>query len=844
MKEVKFPDHRTERFKLENGLNVIVREDNSNPVVSLQAWCETGSIHEGKNLGAGVSHFVEHMLFKGTKCRKSLCIAQDVSSIGGSINAYTSFDRTVYYIDSPSDGVDKAIEILYDIVFQAVIPKEEFEPEREVIRREISMGSDDPDKVASQEMFNTCYQRHPFGLPVIGYLENFNALSHSDVIDYYKDRYVPDNIFIVISGDVCLERIRPKIQECFEKPSRESSQSIYVPQEPTQLGRRDSFVEFTNPITRLWMAWKIPSITDKDTAAIDVMAVILGQGRSSRLFRSLKEQKGLVHSINAYSYTPSHAGIFAIGAGIDSNNKHTIENEIFDVLNKIKNEGIKEEEIYKARRIALVSQLESLFTVQGQASDIGSNWAVTRNVDFTKEYIRRISLVGTDEVIDVAKRYLIEDSLSVIEVGNKKERKKEIFINTDTKKKTVNHTLSNGLKVCIEEDHRLPLVSCSAVFKAGLFADKLSGSGMTQLLSRVLLKGTKNFEADQIATRIESLGGNVYPIGGNNSLSINSDFLANDFEEGVNIVSDIIVNPIFPDHALEIEKTTLIAEIGEEIESPLNLAVKIARENMFGQHAHGYSRLGEVNDIKNYDSVSVDNFYSSYGVSMNGVISLCGAVDYETAIDKLEAFYSSLRPGEIVESMHDEPEWPIKTKEIEIGHHKEQAVVLVSYPGLCLSDADRPVMAILEEVTGGMDGLLFVRIREDLGLAYYVGMSQMLGYSRGNVMFYAGTSKEAVPKVQAELELIINSLINEKVEEEVLSRAKKSLIGKYTLGRQSYSSRSQSTALNVLYGLGDDYDEKCLQRIKEVDASDLLECAKKYFDVDHKVIVKIIPEVN
>ena len=155
------------------------------------------------------------------------------------------------------------------------------------------MGKDDADKVASQEMFNTCYQKHPFGLPVIGYLDNFNSLSHSDVVEYYKDRYVPDKIFLVISGDVSLEKIRPKIQEFFEKPSRQISQSIYVPQEPMQLGRRDSFVNFTNPITRFWMAWKIPSITDKDTAAIDVMAVILGQGRSSRLFRSLKEELGL-----------------------------------------------------------------------------------------------------------------------------------------------------------------------------------------------------------------------------------------------------------------------------------------------------------------------------------------------------------------------------------------------------------------------------------------------------------------------------------------------------------------------------------------------------------------------
>tara|TARA_B100000902_G_scaffold15531_1_gene18743 strand:+ start:12708 stop:15242 length:2535 start_codon:yes stop_codon:yes gene_type:complete len=841
MKEIKFPDLRTERFKLGNGLNVIVREDHSNPVVSLQAWCETGSIHEGKHLGTGVSHFVEHMVFKGTKHRESLCIAQDVSSIGGNINAYTSFDRTVYYIDSPANGIEKAIEILHDIVFQAIFPKKEFEPEREVIRREISMGKDDADKVASQEMFNTCYQKHPFGLPVIGYLDNFNSLSHSDVVEYYKDRYVPDNIFLVISGDVSLEKIRPKIQEFFEKPSRQISQSIYVPQEPMQLGRRDSFVNFTNPITRFWMAWKIPSITDKDTAAIDVMAVILGQGRSSRLFRSLKEELGLVHSINAYSYTPSYAGIFAIGAGIDSSNKHVVEQKVFDILNKVKNEGIDEEEIQKAKRIALVSQLESLLTVQGQASDIGSNWSVTRNVDFTKEYIKRISMVATEDVLDVAKRYLIDDTLSVVEVGNKKESSSEVFINRGIKKKIINHSLENGLKVYIEEDHRLPLMSYSTVFKAGLFADKLSGNGMTQLLSRVLLKGTKNFEADQIALKIESLGGSVLPVGGNNSLSINSEFLSNDFEEGVKIVSDITLSSIFPDRDLKIEKSTLIAEIREEIESPLSLAVKTARENLFGQHAHSYSRLGVVDDIEGCDSLSLKNFYSNYVNSRNGVISLCGAVDNKMAIDKIEEFYSGIKMGDKVDPMLCEPQWPIKTKEIEISHHKEQAVFLVAYPGLRLSDEDRSVMAIIEEIAGGMDGLLFVRIRENLGLAYYVGMSQMLGYSRGNILFYVGTSKEALPKVQVELESIIESLISEKIGEDILSRAKNSLIGKYSLSRQSYSSRSQSTALNILYGLGDDYDQKSIQQIKEVDSDNVLKCAKKYFNTESKVIVKIIP---
>ena len=418
MDNINFPNYVTDQFKLDNGLNFIIREDKSNPVVSLQAWCETGSIHEGQFLGSGVSHFVEHMLFKGTEHRESLSIAQDISSIGGNINAYTSFDRTVYYINCPSGGLTTANEILQDIVFNALIPEEEFKAEQEVIRREISMGRDDADKVASQEMFSTCYCRHPYGLPVIGYLENFNNLKRSDVQNYYLERYVTDNIFIVISGDLDLEKVKSQVSTLYGDIRRSSSSPVFIPPEPVQLGRRDSFIEYTNPITRLWMSWKIPSITDPDMPAIDIMSVILGHGKSSRLFQSLKEKKGLVHNINAYSYTPSHAGIFAIGAGVDPLNKQRAEEEVFNVLKEVKENGVSNHEVNKAKRISLVSQLDSLQTVQGQAADLGSNWAITRNVNFTQEYIRKLSLVSADDIRDAAARYFNNESLSVIEVGN------------------------------------------------------------------------------------------------------------------------------------------------------------------------------------------------------------------------------------------------------------------------------------------------------------------------------------------------------------------------------------------------------------------------------------------
>ena len=170
-----------------------MQEDRSAPVASVQAWCGTGSIDEDAHLGAGLSHILEHMLFKGTKTRPANAIAQAVQDVGGYINAYTSFDRTVYWIDVPKAGVATAIDVLADAMMNSTLPAEEYAKEQEVIRREFAMGFDDPDRMAGQLLFATAYQRHPYRLPVIGLLDVFNQLTHEQVMAYYKARYVPNN---------------------------------------------------------------------------------------------------------------------------------------------------------------------------------------------------------------------------------------------------------------------------------------------------------------------------------------------------------------------------------------------------------------------------------------------------------------------------------------------------------------------------------------------------------------------------------------------------------------------------------------------------------------------------
>src|SRR5438034_2827628 len=205
---ITFPPSTAQKWILPNALTIIVQEDRSAPVASVQAWCATGSIYEGQHLGAGLSHILEHMLFKGTKTRSTNEIAQKIQDVGGYINAYTSFDRTVFWIDVPKNGVTTALDILGDAMMNSTLPPEEYQKEQEVIRREFAMGMDDPDRMAGLLLFATAYQQHPYRFPVIGDLEIYNQLTQEQVMQYYTTRYVPNNLTSGVLGDVDAETVR------------------------------------------------------------------------------------------------------------------------------------------------------------------------------------------------------------------------------------------------------------------------------------------------------------------------------------------------------------------------------------------------------------------------------------------------------------------------------------------------------------------------------------------------------------------------------------------------------------------------------------------------------------
>src|SRR5438445_5309340 len=217
---------------LENGLAIIVREDHSAPVVSAQAWCMAGSVHEGKWLGAGLSHVLEHMLFKGTTTRPGSRIDQEVQEAGGYMNAFTSFDRTVYHIDVPNTGAKVAIDILCDVMQHASLPAEEIAKEKQVILREMDMNQDDPGRRSGRRLFETAYTRSPYRLTVIGYPDIFNELQPEDIATYYRKRYAPNNVFFVVAGDVKAGEVVAQIREAYAKSKAKAIAPVVLPEEP------------------------------------------------------------------------------------------------------------------------------------------------------------------------------------------------------------------------------------------------------------------------------------------------------------------------------------------------------------------------------------------------------------------------------------------------------------------------------------------------------------------------------------------------------------------------------------------------------------------------------------
>jgi zinc protease len=839
---ITFPPNSARKWVLPDGLTLIVQEDRSAPVASVQAWCATGSVNEDERLGAGMSHILEHMLFKGTKTRSTNAIAQKIQDVGGYINAYTSFDRTVYWIDVPKAGVETALDVLSDAMMNSTLPPAEYVKEQEVIRREFAMGFDDPDRMTSQLLFATAYQKHPYRLPVIGQMEIYNQLTQEQVMQYYKTRYVPNNLTFVVVGDVDAEKIRQQLSDFFKAYPEMSIKPIYIPEEPPQLGRREVHNEFATELSRLDLAWHIPEVTHPDVPALDLLATILGDGRSSRLYRRVREEAGLAYSVSAFSYTPGDPGLFGIDATVDPKKRDAAQELVLRLVDEVKQAGVTAEELTKAKKTTLSHHLAALTTMRGQASDIGSNWLLTRNLNFSRDYLDAVQKVTLDDVRRVATTYLTDKNLTVVSLNPKgSQLAKSEGAKPLNAGEVQKFELANGLRILVREDARLPLVAMTAVFRGGLLAETPPTNGVTRLMAKTLLKGTKTRTAEQIANEIEEVGGSMHSDAGNNSFVVGVEVTKPDLKIAVDLLADVLLNATMPEKAVAREKEVQIAAIQQEEEQLTTVARNILREALFAHHPYALRGNGSADSVQKLVQKDLLAFRDRYLVGKNGVISIFGNVNAAEVKQLLEKALGPMKPGTLALTDAKPPAPISKTETVEARKEKAQSVLMVGYRGVDLFNKDRHALELIDEASSDIGSRFFVRIREEMGLAYFVGASQVQGLVPGLFAFYLGTSPEKVEQVKTALLDEIKKLASDGLTNEEVVRAKKKLIGQQQIANQSNETFGYQCALDELYGLGFDNYKKLEHDVEAVTLEEIKRVAAKYFRDQPYVLATVRP---
>ncbi len=361
----------SKKYQLKNGLKVLLIESHKSPVVSIQMWVKTGSADEGKK-EEGISHFIEHLVLKGTDKFKVGEIASTVEGSGGELNAYTSFDQTVFYVTISSHFTDVGLDVISQMMGYPTFDPKEIDNEREVVIEEIKRGEDSPQRQISQMLFSTAYKKHAYKVPVIGYAKNIKTVSAKKIKDYFHSRYAPKNMFLVVAGDFKSAEMKKKVETFFGGFKDYKIKKIKRAKEPVQKKVQVQVKETPFQEALSYIAFKAPNVKHKDVTGLEVLALIFGQGDSSRLVKELRINAPIVNSTGAFAFTPQDDGLVAVSASLDPNNLKDYYEKLKQEMAKMIQEPPSNEELQKAITNLASEQVYSLESVDGLARKAGS----------------------------------------------------------------------------------------------------------------------------------------------------------------------------------------------------------------------------------------------------------------------------------------------------------------------------------------------------------------------------------------------------------------------------------------------------------------------------------------
>lgn len=815
-------------FHLKNGHTVIIKEIHSNPIVTIDTWVKTGSVNEDK-YNNGVSHFLEHLLFKGTKKHKVGEMDKILESRGGHFNAATSKDFTHFYITMPSKDFNTALDLHSDMLLNAQIPVPELNRERKVVQEEIRRAEDNPDRIQSDNITKLLFKSHPYRYDTLGTPEIIGSIPRSEILKYYHKWYVPSNMITVIVGDINTNKVLNLVKEKFASSATKPVQIQYA-REP-EIKKPAEIVEKGNyNIGYLDISFKgVPVKDQKTNNSLDIAASVLGGGRTSRLYQDIKEKLNLVTSIDAGNESMRDDSIFVVDANLDPNNYAIVKTAVIKEIEKLK-QGITQEELKRAKTQLQRQFLYNSESTENIANSIGYVMTISGNIDFYTKYIENLNKITAEDVKQAVNKYLSPTSAATAVLLPESSTVGAVPKSHEAYKNVTKYVLNNGATLISEKNTSNEIISMSLAIKGGDLIEPKPG--ITDLIAGTLLKGTKNRTSLQLSKELENSGIIIAPSSNPDYFEIQVKSTAQDFDKALELLADIVNNPLFKQEDIDNVRTDTLEGIQASRDNPLPLALEKFYKEMFPNHPYGY--VGEVLE-KSLPSITRDeivNFYKDYFIPQNMVIAVSGNVNNKDLSDKINAYFPQ-KEGKIVDINCLKNQFiPLDQNKSAITPKNIAAAWMIMgwpVPGMT-SNKDYASLKIIDSLLGsGLSSRLFVNLREKQGLAYQISSTYPSRLDTSVFMLYLGTNpinlKTAINGFNNE----INKIKCESISAKELNEQKQEIIGHFLLSQETNQDKAHYLAWFESVGKGYKFNYNFPDLINSVTIDDVKQVANKYF---------------
>jgi zinc protease len=848
-----------ERVVLSNGLTVLLRVDKSAPVAAIVTHVKAGYFDETDDV-VGIAHVLEHMFFKGTSRRGVGEIAKATKASGGFLNAHTIYDNTTYYTVLPASGFFSGLDIQADAYANSLIDAAELARELEVIIQEAKRKTDNPSALAVETVHELIYDAHRIRRWRIGREAGLRALTRDAVSRFYRNFYRPSNTILSIVGDVDRATTLARVTELYGSLPDSAPERSPGPTEPKHDDFRYRELAGDVAQSQLVFGWRTPATLHEDTPVLDVVASLLGGGRASRLYRALRERQ-LASSVSAYNYTPTEIGVFTIQAESNPDRAEEAAVAIADQVRSICEDPIPAIEMRRVRQIFESRWVRRLETMEGQANHL-AEWEALGGWQIADDYKASFLAVTPEDVKQVGSRYLSLDSAGVLvyrpettprvsasalAMREKLEtahiepleplppRVTPLFavgtIPPTLQRKEAGVSLyraKSGMPILVHRKPGSPMVHLG-VFGFGGSRDEPEGlAGITTLVARSMLKGTRRRSASQLAEDVEMLGGSISAgvsletFGW--TISVPPEHLA----AAAEIIGDVVQNAALGEEAIETERTVAISDVIAMRDDMYRYPVRLAMCAAYKGHPYAISSLGTERSLRAATVQQVRDWYRARVLKGTLVVGLVGDVDPANAAVIVGGELGSLSPSTPLPLRS--PQWPQGVAVRADSRDKAQSAIAIAFPAPSRGDPARFTSRIVAGIGSGLGGRFFDELRDRQSLAYTVHAYSSEHQLSGTFMSYIATSPEKEEVARVGLLAEFERLRNELVSDEELERAKSYAIGYNAIRRESGGAMLGDMIDAWMLGSGlaelEDHDV----RITEVTAEGVRELAREYFD--------------